>query len=976
MTSRESGASPAWPVNTAKVSVLAIAALAVALAAHTPDDEPQVVNSMVVEDTSLWQDTDDGFFVFHDNRAGTTNDPVPDAWNIYGQPLEFDAVRVYADGGVQVDIDTEDDRNATVSSALDATISYVIQLSSGDHAVTVVHEGDIADVKIVPDNADEVREFHDQLAAGSEGTAVVSDELPEPPEEVVNSMTVEDTSLWADPDDGFFVFHDSRADTTNDPVPDAWNVYGQPLEFDAVKIYADGGVQVDIDTEDDSNATLSSALDPTIRYVIRLSSGDHAVTVAHEGDIADVKIVPDNAGEVAAFHDRLTAGAHGTAVVSDEPALVPANEPDLVVESVAASDPAPAPGATFTLSATVRNTGGAAATATTLRYYRSADATISMSDTEVGTDAVGALPPSGTSPESIPLAAPQTAGTYYYGACVDPATGESDTTNNCSASVALDIRASKHPDLEVGTPSVTDTTPEPGGTFTLSATVTNAGDAASAATTLRYYRSADTAITTSDTAVGTDAVGVLPVLGTSDESILVTGPSTPGTVYYGACVDPVAGESDTTDNCSASVRVDVEAPPPPPPPPAAPSVSLNSSETQLEVKFNASFAPRETKAFAVRIRQKTQLSDSRTYCRALAYTGDEAVLVTITATAFIGSFVRPNTTYLVDYRHIGTSCTDDADNPWSLTAEFTTSTPPVDGDFDIDVVFVGQPSSSVVSAVNSAAAKWEQAITNDVTDIDYSGRPTSNACTDSEFDGVVDDLRVYVYVRPIDGVGGTAGSAGVCEFRSGSAFPVMARIILDSADVAQLESTPLYNIALHEIGHTLGFGIAWGDLLVNPSLVRGQPVTPPPDTHFAGSNAIAAFDDAGGTSYEGAKVPVENAQGGSGAQDKHWRKSVMGSELMTPTLGGSAAFSAITIQSMADLGYSVDDSVADSYTVTDLSGQARVLAAEENQTPRPRCVVLPLADARAVPETKPNTVRTSSSQWEVTELIELSPKRR
>ena len=87
------------------------------------------------------------------------------------------------------------------------------------------------------------------------------------------------------------MFHDNRSDTTNDPVPDAWNIYGQPLEFDAVTVYADGNIQVDIDTEDDRSALVSLGLDPTVRYAIRLSSGDHPVTVVHEGDIGDVKIL-------------------------------------------------------------------------------------------------------------------------------------------------------------------------------------------------------------------------------------------------------------------------------------------------------------------------------------------------------------------------------------------------------------------------------------------------------------------------------------------------------------------------------------------------------------------------------------------------------------------------------------------------------------------------------------------------------------
>ena len=69
-----------------------------------------------------------------------------------------------------------------------------------------------------------------------------------------------------------------------------------------------------------------------------------------------------------------------------------------------------------------------------MRYYRSTDATISASDTEVGTDEVSALVPSAQVSEGIDLYAPSTPGTYYYGACVDAVTGESDTANNCSGS--------------------------------------------------------------------------------------------------------------------------------------------------------------------------------------------------------------------------------------------------------------------------------------------------------------------------------------------------------------------------------------------------------------------------------------------------------------------------------------------------------------------------------------------------------------
>ena len=253
--------------------------------------------------------------------------------------------------------------------------------------------------------------------------------------------------------------------------------------------------------------------------------------------------------------------------------------PDLVVVTVSVDEPRPGPGADFTLSATVRNVGGGTAAPTTLRYFRSAGATISGSDAAVGTDAVGSLSASGTSAESIGLTAPTAAGAYYYGACVDAVAGESDTTNNCSTSVKVDVGNPTAPDLQVGTPTASDASPETGGSFTLTATVRNAGDGGSSATTLRYYRSAGATISGSDAAVGTGAVGSLSASGTSAESIGLTAPTTPGAYYYGACVDAVAGESDTTNNCSASVKVGVGNPTAPDLQVGTPTASDASPET-------------------------------------------------------------------------------------------------------------------------------------------------------------------------------------------------------------------------------------------------------------------------------------------------------------------------------------------------------------------------------------------------------------
>ena len=252
---------------------------------------------------------------------------------------------------------------------------------------------------------------------------------------------------------------------------------------------------------------------------------------------------------------------------------VPAPSPDLVVGSPAVDDDGPAPGDAFELSATVENDGAGSSAATTLRYYRSTDATITTSDTAVGTDSIAGLAAAGTSGQSIDLTAPATPGTYYYGACVDAVTDESDTTNNCSISAAVTVSQptvpveEREPDLVVGSSAVTDSDPEAGADFTLSATAENTGQATADAATLRFFRSPDATITTSDTEVGTDTMTALAPSGSSSVSLDLAAPDTAGTYYYGACVDAVANESDTTNNCSPSVQVIVptlESTDPPP----------------------------------------------------------------------------------------------------------------------------------------------------------------------------------------------------------------------------------------------------------------------------------------------------------------------------------------------------------------------------------------------------------------------------
>ena len=135
--------------------------------------------------------------------------------------------------------------------------------------------------------------------------------------------------------------------------------------------------------------------------------------------------------------------------------------------------------------------------------------------------------------------------------------GDSDTSNNCSTGVQVDV-AEPDFDLSVTAFSVSDSSAFTNEPITLTATVGNDSSAMhpSPAATLKYYRSSDATITSADTEVGTaDSIGILAAAATSAQTG-IDNPSTAGTFYYGACVVG-AGDSDTSNDCSAGVQVDV-----------------------------------------------------------------------------------------------------------------------------------------------------------------------------------------------------------------------------------------------------------------------------------------------------------------------------------------------------------------------------------------------------------------------------------
>ena len=172
--------------------------------------------------------------------------------------------------------------------------------------------------------------------------------------------------------------------------------------------------------------------------------------------------------------------------------------------------------------------------------------------------ASGAVPVDGTTEISVAVSGAAMLADTYTGRLTIGTSGRMATADRVGPAIQVTFAVVETADLVVA--SASGPSPDSGQSFVLRSTVRNEGTGASPATTLRFYRSADSAISTGDVQVGTAAVAALSSGGTSSHAITLKAPTTGGTYHYGACVDSVPGESDAGNNCSRAVAVPVAGP--------------------------------------------------------------------------------------------------------------------------------------------------------------------------------------------------------------------------------------------------------------------------------------------------------------------------------------------------------------------------------------------------------------------------------
>ncbi len=232
--------------------------------------------------------------------------------------------------------------------------------------------------------------------------------------------------------------------------------------------------------------------------------------------------------------------------------------------------------------------------------------------------------------------------------------------------------------------------------------------------------------------------------------------------------------------------------------------------------------------------------------------------------------------------------------------------------FQFDIALVNEGARALRSQVQAQADRWARVLQgSDLEDIEWE--PGTVRCGGLEYDyrkDVLDDLLLLVATVDLDNGPGAGSTLTYCGYRESSKLPMIGALKLD---IDRVPEGDVNELILHGLGHLLGISIySWETLglLRNPAHH-----TPGADAHFVGPRAIAAFVSAGGASYQGARVPVENDPT-YGTVDSHWRESVFGNELMTTRLAaGTDYLSAVTIQALADMGYTVNLEEADRYVV-------------------------------------------------------------
>ncbi len=263
-------------------------------------------------------------------------------------------------------------------------------------------------------------------------------------------------------------------------------------------------------------------------------------------------------------------------------------------------------------------------------------------------------------------------------------------------------------------------------------------------------------------------------------------------------------------------------------------------------------------------------------------------------------------------------------------------TPPVNSQFNIEIIYLDNFPTQFKPFMEQVVQYWEKIIVADIADFNNTTNPADPAICNFTSEQVavayplqtrphIDDLILYVGMnKDINATDGIIANAGPCLVRSlgtlDQNLPFMSTLFFNKAyfdDYSTNKPELLKDATIHEVGHALGFGTVWDQF---PGLYIKTPDSTPcgSNPEFTGFNAKREYATLGGTGNVPLKASSENGTCG------HWSEKLFDREMMTPAPNPAATppipgqnnpVSRLTIASMQDLGYTVDYSIADNYSL-------------------------------------------------------------
>ena len=257
--------------------------------------------------------------------------------------------------------------------------------------------------------------------------------------------------------------------------------------------------------------------------------------------------------------------------------------PDLIIEAdqTEIGNTTIAPGASFDVTTSVWNQGKSVSEATHLGYYITTDTVLSLENTVavLGVKAVKSLAGAGTHPrnrrsvlsKTLTLPADLAPGSYFLMMYIFPV-GAEDASNNSQAieitgtapppveppdaESGPDMPSGNGPDLVIDGVRVDAATVKVFGGVRMHIVIQNQGTIRAPATMLEFYRSLDATISTEDTLLRSMPIGQLDKGRITATHTVLPGALETGKYYYGVCITPVEGESNTTNNCSEAIEIE------------------------------------------------------------------------------------------------------------------------------------------------------------------------------------------------------------------------------------------------------------------------------------------------------------------------------------------------------------------------------------------------------------------------------------